>query len=88
MRKTIYQKILETDLTKIDNICDKDAQRTSNLKKLFKNPEQPGTQLVFNICKAIGAYFPRAGYCQGRMVNFRDEFHDRLFIRSFWIKRN
>lgn len=69
MRKHLYYKILKNDLDEIDIICKKDALRTFKLKKLFHDMSQPGTQMVFNICKAIGAYFPRAGYCQGKSYN-------------------
>ena len=57
-------------MDEIDIICDKDAKRTFGAKRLFSNENQPGTKLVFNICKGIGAYFPRAGYCQGIIHNF------------------
>ena len=70
MRKKIYSKILNIDLDEIDIICDKDAKRTFGIKKLFSNENQPGTKLVFNISKGIGAYFPRAGYCQGKINIF------------------
>jgi hypothetical protein len=56
---------MKSDLIAIDNICNKDAVRTFKVKSLFNSPEAPGTQLIFNICKALGAYYPKAGYCQG-----------------------
>jgi hypothetical protein len=52
-------------LEEIDIICDKDAKRTFGNKPLFSKQSGPGTQLVFNITKAVGAYFPKSGYCQG-----------------------
>lgn len=66
MRKTIYQKILSSSLAEIDIICNKDAKRTFKSKPYLKTRGHPGTRLVFNISKALGAFFPKAGYCQGR----------------------
>lgn len=65
----MYNRISEFDLKNIDEICRKDATRTMSWKPLFKSMKDPGTQLVFNICKAIGAFFPRAGYCQGCFIS-------------------
>lgn len=65
MRRAVYQKILTRSLKDIDAICVKDAVRTCKIKSLFRDSDQPGTRMVFNICKAVGAFFPRAGYTQG-----------------------
>lgn len=87
MRKTIYQKILSSSLAEIDSICDKDAKRTFKSKPYLKTRGHPGTRLVFNISKALGAFFPKAGYCQGRAKR-RHELCGRVLVGSIRAQGN
>ena len=67
MREKLYSTILKSKLVNIESICLKDAKRTFTNKEIFSGMDKPGCQLVYNICKGIGAFFPRAGYCQGNL---------------------
>lgn len=78
---------MRKDLGEIDIICKKDARRTYRQKKLYSKDDAPGTQLVFNITKAVGAYFPKSGYCQGKLSNkllvsfcLLNEIKEEIFI--------
>jgi hypothetical protein len=94
-RKNIFKKLLKMTNKEVEAIVMKDILRTAKAKELFSNYDSLGTQKLFNVCKAIGCFFPKIGYVQG--MNFivffileisgLDEFHTFNFIINFWKKK-
>ena len=94
-RKRIYRKLLKMSNKEVEVIVMKDVLRTAKSKDLFSTMESIGTQKLYNICKALGCFFPNIGYVQG--MNFSvyfileisglDEFGAFNFLVSFWKKK-
>ena len=67
-RKQIYIKLLLMENEEIEDIVNKDIVRTNKEKKIFQDLNSIGTKKLFNVCFALGSFFPKLGYVQG--MNF------------------
>lgn len=94
-RRKIYNKLLKLTNKEVEKIVLKDVLRTSKAKELFSKMESIGTQKLYNVCKAIGCFFPDIGYVQGMnfsvcfvlQISGLDEFACFNFLIGFWKKK-
>jgi len=93
-RRRLYANLLKMDNNEVIEIVNKDVLRTSRHKDLFSSMGSIGTQLLFNVCKCIGCFYPNIGYVQGMNfisafvleVSGMEEFESWNFIVNFWNK--
>ena len=94
-RYVLYKKLLQQSNKEVEDIVNKDVLRTSRHKNLFKEIDSLGTLKLYNVCKAVGLFFPKSGYVQGMNfiaafileINGIDEFKCFDWIVSFWKKK-
>lgn len=93
-RRKLYANLLKMENKDVIEIVNKDVLRTSKHKDLFSSIDSIGTLLLFNVCKAVGCYYPNIGYVQGMNfisafileVSGMEEFETWNFIVNFWNK--
>lgn len=93
--KELYSSLLELRDRDLECLVDKDVSRTSKSSLLFKEKHSIGSIQLFNVCKAVGLFFPKTGYVQGMNfivaflleVNGFNEFETFNFLIHFWMKR-
>jgi hypothetical protein len=61
---TMYKSLI-TRPSKDEKLIVRDLARTYPAHPVFKTPEGPGQQSLFNILKAYSIHDPEVGYCQG-----------------------
>ena len=94
-RKQIYIKLLLMENEEIEDIVNKDIIRTNKEKDIFLNFDCLGTKKLFNVCKALGSFFPKIGYVQGMNfvagfileVSGLEEFESWNFLVNFFKKK-
>ena len=94
-RKRLYPRLVAMENREVVEIVDKDVLRTARHKDLFQALDSVGTTCLYNVCKAIGCFFPKVGYVQGMNfivafvleVSGMEEFESFNFLINFWKKR-
>lgn len=94
-RKRLYEKLVKFPNKEVEDIVTKDVLRTERHLALFSDMDSIGTSKLFNVCKALGGFFPKIGYIQGMNfvvafileVSALEEFESFNFLVNFWKKR-